>query len=51
MAQRRPVFPGAIDLLGPKYGLSKAISGQQSYFLWGPRNYTGEIIIVLGGAP
>ncbi len=42
---------GAIDLLGPKYGLPKAISGHQSYFLWGPRNYTGEIIIVLGDRP
>lgn len=40
---------GAIDFFGPGYGLPKAISGHQSYFLWGPRNYTGEIIIVLGG--
>jgi Dolichyl-phosphate-mannose-protein mannosyltransferase len=40
---------GAIDFFGPKYGLPKAISGHQSYFLWGPRNYTGEIVIVLGG--
>lgn len=41
---------GAIDFFGPKYGLPKAISGHQSYFLWGPRNYTGEIIIVLGSS-
>jgi len=39
---------GAIDFFGAKYGLPKAISGAQSYFLWGPRNYTGEIMIVLG---
>jgi Dolichyl-phosphate-mannose-protein mannosyltransferase len=39
---------GAIDYFGPKYGLPKAISGHQSYWLWGPRNYTGEIVIVLG---
>jgi hypothetical protein len=26
---------GAIDLFGPKYGLPPAISGHQSYFLWG----------------
>jgi hypothetical protein len=39
---------GAIDFFGPKYGLPKAISGHQNYFLWGPRNYTGEIVIVLG---
>lgn len=38
----------AIDFFGPKYGLPKAISGHQSYFLWGPRNYTGEIVIVVG---
>jgi hypothetical protein len=40
---------GAIDFFGPRYGLPRAVSGHQSYFLWGPRNYTGEIIIVLGG--
>lgn len=40
---------GAIDFFGARYGLPKAISGHQSYFLWGPRGYTGEIIIVLGG--
>lgn len=39
---------GAIDLFGKKYGLPKAISGHQSYWLWGPRNCTGEIIIVVG---
>jgi hypothetical protein len=39
---------GAIDFLGPKYGLPKSIGGHQNYWLWGPRDYTGEIIIVLG---
>jgi hypothetical protein len=39
---------GAIDFYGPKYGLPKAISNHQSYWLWGPRDYTGEIVIVLG---
>ena len=42
---------GAIDLLGPKYGLPKSIGVHQSYWLWGPRNYTGEIVIVLGDRP
>jgi len=42
---------GAIDLIGPKYGLPKAISGHQSYWLWGPRNYTGQTMIVLGDTP
>lgn len=37
----------AIDLFGKKYGLPKAISGHQSYFLWGPRDYTGESVIVM----
>jgi 4-amino-4-deoxy-L-arabinose transferase-like glycosyltransferase len=40
---------GAIDLFGPKYGLPSAISGHQSYFLWGPGGYTGESMIVLAG--
>ncbi len=40
---------GAIDRFGPEYGLPPAISGHQSYFLWGPRNYTGESIIVMDG--
>jgi hypothetical protein len=39
---------GAIDFFGAKYGLPKAISNHQSYWLWGPREYTGEIVIVLG---
>jgi Dolichyl-phosphate-mannose-protein mannosyltransferase len=39
---------GAIDFFGPKYGLPKAISNHQSYWLWGPREYTGDIVIVLG---
>ena len=38
---------GAVDLFGPKYGMPRAISGHQSYFLWGPRGYTGESIIVM----
>jgi len=41
---------GAIDFFGPNYGLPKAISGHQNYFYWGPRNYTGEIMIVLGSS-
>lgn len=38
----------AVDFFGPRYGLPKAISGHQNYFLWGPRNYTGEIVIAEG---
>jgi hypothetical protein len=39
---------GAIDLFGSKYGLPKAIGGHQNYWIWGPREYTGESMIVLG---
>jgi hypothetical protein len=38
---------GAIDFLGHKYGLPPAISGHQNYFLWGPRGYTGDVMLVL----
>jgi Dolichyl-phosphate-mannose-protein mannosyltransferase len=38
---------GAIDLFGPKYGLPKSISGSNNYWIWGPRNYTGQSIILL----
>ncbi|MGD0191430.1 MAG: glycosyltransferase family 39 protein [Rhizomicrobium sp.] len=38
---------GAIDHFGPQYGLPLAISGHQNYYLWGPRDYTGESMIVL----
>jgi len=38
---------GAIDFFGPHYGLPPALSGHQTYFLWGPRNYSGNCLIVL----
>src|SRR5262249_7633942 len=38
---------GAIDFFGPRLGLPPAISGHQNYFLWGPRDWTGEVILVL----
>jgi len=38
---------GAIDFFGRRYGLPPALSGHQSYFLWGPRNYSGNCLIVL----
>ncbi len=40
---------GAIDLLGPKYGLPmKALGTHQSYWLWGPGDPSKDIFIVLG---
>jgi hypothetical protein len=38
---------GAIDFFGPNLGLPPAISGHQNYFLWGPRDWTGEVALVL----
>jgi hypothetical protein len=38
---------GAIDFLGRRYGLPPALSGHQTYFLWGPRGYSGNCMIVL----
>jgi hypothetical protein len=38
----------AIDFFGAAHQLPKSISGHQSYFLWGPRQYTGEIVILVG---
>jgi len=38
---------GAIDFFGDRYGLPKSISGDKTFFLWGPRNYSGNCLIVL----
>jgi len=38
---------GAIDFLGPKYGLPKSLSGHQTWYLWGPHGYSGNCMIVL----
>jgi len=49
-----PVFAGnygeaaAIDLWGARYGLPHAISGDKTYYLWGPGNQPGELVLVLG---
>jgi len=40
----------AIDVFGPRYGLPKAIGSHNNYWLWGPRGFTGELVIILGGA-
>lgn len=37
----------SIDFFGPRYGLPKAISAHQNYYFWGPRQYTGESLILL----
>ena len=41
----------AINLFGPRYGgLPVAISGHQTYWLWGPHGYTGQEMIIINGA-
>jgi hypothetical protein len=42
---------GAVDFFGPRYGLPPALSGHQTYHLWGPRSYSGNCLIVLGDRP
>ena len=39
---------GAVDFFGRSYGLPRAISGHQNYYLWGPRDYSGEVVLALG---
>jgi hypothetical protein len=39
---------GAIDFFGPRYGLPPALSGHQTYWLWGPRGYSGNCLLVVG---
>lgn len=38
----------AIDFFGPRYGLPPAIGKHVTYWLWGPRDYSGQTVIVLG---
>jgi hypothetical protein len=38
---------GAIDFYGPALGLPKAISGHNSYFIWGPQGCTGKVLITI----
>lgn len=37
---------GAIDLLGPQYGLPHAVSGSLTYYLWGP-GYSWDVMIII----
>ncbi|MFZ6011399.1 MAG: ArnT family glycosyltransferase [Bacteroidota bacterium] len=40
---------GSIDFLGKAYGLPSTIGGHNNYWIWGPRHYTGEVVIIVGG--
>jgi len=38
----------ALNVLGARYRLPPAISGHNNYYLWGPGECTGEVMIVVG---
>jgi hypothetical protein len=38
---------GAIDFFGPELGLPRALSAHNSYYLWGPGDWSGEVLIVI----
>jgi hypothetical protein len=39
---------GAIDYFGTAYHLPRAISPHNNYYLWGPRGYSGDLVIAVG---
>jgi len=38
----------AIDVYGARHDLPRAISGHNTYYLWGPRDCTGRVVISTG---
>jgi hypothetical protein len=41
---------GAIDVLGRRRGLPRAISGHNNYWLWGPDGWDGRVVIMIGAS-
>ena len=39
---------GAIDFFGEAYGLPKAISGHNNYYIWGPGDCSGDVVMSVG---
>ncbi len=39
----------AIDFFGAQYGLPPALSGHNNYWIWGPRGYSGNVVIDVNG--
>lgn len=39
----------SIDYFSDEYNLPKTIGNHNNYWIWGPRQYTGEVMIMLGG--
>ena len=40
---------GAVEVLGKRLGLPRAISGHNNYWLWGPGDWDGSVVIIIGG--
>ncbi|HET9392722.1 MAG TPA: glycosyltransferase family 39 protein [Candidatus Rubrimentiphilum sp.] len=41
----------AIDVYGKRYALPPALSGNDNYWIWGPRGYSGNVLIDVNGDP
>ncbi len=41
----------AVDFLGPRYGLPRAVSGHNNYYLYGTRGASGNVVIAVGIDP
>jgi len=39
---------GAIQVLGPAHGLPRPICGHNNYWLWGPGDWSGEVLVLYG---
>jgi hypothetical protein len=39
----------AIDFFGARYGLPPALSGHNNYWIWGPRGYSGNVVVDVHG--
>ena len=44
----RYAYAGAVDFYGPRYGLPRVVSPNNSYYLWGTRGYTGASVLAIG---
>lgn len=40
---------GAVDFFGRREGLPPAIGSHNSYWIWGPGDFDGQVLIILGG--
>jgi hypothetical protein len=40
---------GAIEFFGPRQGLPRVISPHNNYWFWGPGEYSGQPLVVIGG--